>query len=491
MVILIADDDGLVRFTIKSTLYDIRGDVGDIFLEARNGMEMAELCKEHRPDIAFVDIRMPILNGLEAIEESRKDAPDTEYVIVSGYSDFKYAQKGMRLGVSEYLLKPVDEDEMRKVMGELTEKIKRNKSESNSRFRLKVMEAFNYYTVLGTEEGMEERQEGEGSYCYAAFMLWIRGGKSSRESVGNVQKELIRKISVLGEDVVGRKGYYALAYNGYGTPCIIFKIKKEQMDYVLSHIRMASISSLSEKVRHYFMWFVEDDMKNTCIGCEKAEQDLCLLMQECPGAVCRYESMDPGENEKEFLRLTERLTEAWMQADGTTCTEILNQMWRGYGDKKLSLHLKNLSGFCETVTGGIIPSDSLKAFCRAFVENSDEMYSFLSSEDGDVTDHVKEYVKKHYRNDISISQIAESLGLTANYLSTIFRQRTGRKLIDYLTQVRMEAAKKLLCENVTASVQDIALMVGYNSSRHFSTLFQKQTGMTPSCYRKAKSEGRL
>ena len=65
------------------------------------------------------------------------------------------------------------------------------------------------------------------------------------------------------------------------------------------------------------------------------------------------------------------------------------------------------------------------------------------------------------------------------------------KLIDYLTQVRMEAAKKLLCENITASVQDIALMVGYNSSRHFSTLFQKQTGMTPSSYRRVKAEGGL
>lgn len=486
MIILIADDDRLVRFTIKSILYDIRGEAGDIFLEAGNGMEMVALCREHHPDIAFVDIRMPHLNGLEAIAESRKDASDTEYVIVSGYSDFEYAQKGMRLGVSEYLLKPVDEEELQKVMGELSKKIRQNKKDSNSRFRLKVMEAFNYYTVLGAEEGGEEEWEDSGYYM--VFMLWIRGGKNSRESMSKAQIELMKRASVLGEEVVSKKGYYATACNSCGTPCIVFRAEEEKADYILSHMKMASMSVHSEKVRHGFMWFVEESLENACIRCEKAERDLCLLMQENPGAVCRYEEIQAGEKERAFLRLTQKLTEAWMQADGTACKEMLNEMWRGYKDEGLTLHLKNLSGFCETVTGGKIPSDSLKSFCRAFVENSDEMYSFLSSEEGDLTDQVKDYVKKYYSNDISISQIAENLGLTANYLSTVFRQRTGRKLIDYLTQVRMEAAKKLLCENVTASVQDVALMVGYNSSRHFSTLFQKQTGMTPSAYRKAKAE---
>lgn len=489
MIILISDDDRLVRFTIKSILHDIRGDAGDIFLEAGNGMEMAALCREHHPDIAFVDIRMPHLNGLEAIAESRKEAPDTEYVIVSGYSDFEYAQKGMRLGVSEYLLKPVDEEELRKVMEKLDEKIKRSKSDSNSRFRLRVMEAFNYYTVLGAEE--EDGQKEKDSGCYLVFMLWIRGGKNSRESVAKVQRGLLKKISALGEEVVSREGYYAAACNGYGTPCMVFKAGEEQIDYILSHIKMAGMSALSENVWYSFMWFMEESLKNACVRCEEAEKDLCLLMQENKGAVCRYEEMTAGEKERAFLSLTEKLTEAWAQADGTACKEILNEMWRGYGDKGLALDLKNLSGFCGTVTGGRIPQDSLRSFCRAFVENSDEMYSFLSPEEGNLTDQVKEYVKKYYRNDISIGQIAENLGLTANYLSTVFRQRTGRKLIDYLTQVRMEAAKKLLCENVTASVQDIALMVGYNSSRHFSTLFQKQTGMTPSSYRKAKAEGRL
>ena len=85
---------------------------------------------------------------------------------------------------------------------------------------------------------------------------------------------------------------------------------------------------------------------------------------------------------------------------------------------------------------------------------------------------------------IGISQIAEQFGLSANYLSTIFKRKTGERFIDYLTRIRIEAAKKLLIQNASASVQDIALMTGYTSSRHFSTLFQKYTGKTPTVYRK-------
>ena len=161
MIILIADDDRLVRFTIKSILQEILGDSGDIFLEARNGQEMANECREHHPDIAFVDIRMPVMNGLDAIAESKKYSKETEYVIVSGYSDFTYAREGIRLGVNEYLLKPADEEEIRRVMERLQEKVEKNRKDSNSRFQLRVMNAFSYYSSMGAGEDKKREPHGD------------------------------------------------------------------------------------------------------------------------------------------------------------------------------------------------------------------------------------------------------------------------------------------------------------------------------------------
>lgn len=483
MVILIADDDRLIRFTIKSMVSEIQGDAGNIFLEARNGAEMVSICQEKQPDVAFVDIRMPNMNGLEAIEKSLEYSKNTEYVIVSGYSDFEYAQKGIRLGVSEYLLKPVAEEELEKVMTKLEKKIKQSQLDSNSRFQLKILDAFNYYAAEGAAAGEEY---GALSDCtLLAFMLWAKTGQNEWEHTAEIQKKLLRKITEFGNDIVEKKGYYAVAGNSYGTPCVIFGIRKELREHVLLNMRRISAAFFSaERSMHYFLWFERENVEQICACCEEFEEELCCLIQEKPGCVCRYEDLEQGTKEREVLKLLSQLTDAWERADGIACKETLNKMWREYKDETISLNYTNLNAFCEFITGCRMTADNYKAFCRAFVEYSDTMYSRVRREENDVIEEAKKYVRQHYMDDISISMIAEHFGLTANYLSTMFHQRTGTRFIDYLTETRIAAAKRLLVSNASASVRDIALMVGYNSARHFSSLFQKLTGMTPSMYRK-------
>lgn len=146
-----------------------------------------------------------------------------------------------------------------------------------------------------------------------------------------------------------------------------------------------------------------------------------------------------------------------------------------------------MAAYCTEITGEKFDGKSFKGFCKSFVDISESMYGNAENakeEEGDIVEQVKEYVQKYYMNDIGIGQLSEEYHLTANYLSTLFHQKTGIKFIDYLTEIRMTKAKALLISNKTASVQDISLMVGYNSARHFSTLFQKETGMTPTVYRK-------
>ena len=110
MKILIADDEELVRIGLRDIL---RGNAqDDEVYEAVNGRTLIETARELKPDICFVDIRMPGINGLEAIEELSKDFPEISWIILSGYSDFDYARKALSLGVLDYLLKPVTEAEV-------------------------------------------------------------------------------------------------------------------------------------------------------------------------------------------------------------------------------------------------------------------------------------------------------------------------------------------------------------------------------------------
>lgn len=133
MKILIADDEELVRENLRDILRALARD--EQLFEAVNGRKLIEKASEIKPDICFVDIRMPGVSGLEAIESLIDDFPDTSWIILSGYSDFEYARKALALGVTEYLLKPSTEDEVEAALLKAAEKridagvIKREKFE--------------------------------------------------------------------------------------------------------------------------------------------------------------------------------------------------------------------------------------------------------------------------------------------------------------------------------------------------------------------------
>lgn len=486
MVILIADDDRLVRFTVKSMMGEILGDSLDVFIEAANGRDMVNLCRERKPDVAFVDIKMPYMDGLDAIAKSKEYSEATEYVIISGYSDFEYAQRGIRLGVNEYLLKPVDIKQLEKVVENLKEKLKVRKRESNSRFQLRVMEAFNCYSTIGMEEF--EQNYRENNYKYLGFVVYVKTNIKNKAASMKVQRELIKHIQKLGDEVVARKGYYAVPTTNEGFPCAVFGGNDELKDYIISSVRKIIMTSARDNATsyNYVQWFERRTIEEVCQTCEEMDQEVYMGLNYKPGNIYEYEKGRLDKKNREFLSLIEQLMNGWEMADGMACNAIMNKLWRGYKDETLKINLENVSRYCSFIMDCTIASDSLKSFCTSFVKQSDRMYGKMAREESDMIEQVKKYIQEYYMNDISISQIAEHFELTANYLSTIFHRKTNTKFIDYLTQVRMEAAKKLLIQNVSASVQDVALMVGYNSARHFSTLFQKTSGETPTVYRKKR-----
>lgn len=298
---------------------------------------------------------------------------------------------------------------------------------------------------------------------------------------------IVKEIKNLGEEVVSRKGHYAITNTPEGSICILFDLPEAMEDYVKSHINKISLTiKKRNRAFYYFHWFKGGSLQDVYKKSEEVDAHMYLFLDRQPGAIYEEENLKRGEYEKEFLAQIEKLLEAWKQADGIACKDIINKIWRKYREKDPKVDLKYLSEYCSTACDCPISNESFKLFFKSFVDYSEQMYCGFGTEESDMTENVKTYIQKNYMHDISISQIAEQLGLTANYLSTIFKRKTGEKFIDYLTKIRLEAGKRLLVQNTSASVQDIALMVGYNSSRHFSALFQKYTGETPSVYRKSR-----
>jgi two-component system, response regulator YesN len=151
MKILIVDDESLARSTLRSMLQELQLPL-EVLEEATNGEEMVALVQRYTPDIVFVDIKMPKINGLEAIKQAKAFAPDARWFILTGFSEFTYAQEALRIGVSDYLLKPVDPGELGKVITEVIREQKKRLLVLNRQFERDLAALYHGLSSLKQED---------------------------------------------------------------------------------------------------------------------------------------------------------------------------------------------------------------------------------------------------------------------------------------------------------------------------------------------------
>lgn len=484
MIILIADDDKLIRFTMKSMLHDILSDDSN-YLEASDGLELVNLIREHQPDIAFVDIKMPYMDGISAIETCKDASPDTEYVIISGYTDFEYAKRCIPLQITEYLVKPVEEEQLTRILTLLREKLRHTKHRSNAEFKLFLLNAFNYLSAIGDSSGFEESALMPGE-CYYMYGIYSYMGNNRRNTEPSSTKKLLSGFHHLGQSLIDEGFHYGQIYSDEGTPCIIFLAPDDERtrQRLSDAVFRLNLSTGENHINRTILTFQEQSCRELFNQVKRYDACHWLGMSKANNSILPASALTCNEVQYEVLTLLHTLLQAFLQADETAYKETLNTLYRVYRNRDLNLNLKYLAQFMERITGYPVTYGTYKDFCRSLVDMSGQMYAQVEKTDRNLMEEIRLYIQKNYMNDLTISQIASRYNLTPNYLSSLFHQQEGCRLIDYITEVRLNNAKRILLKNSTASVKDVAVMVGYTSARHFSTIFQKSTGMTPSAFRK-------
>ena len=122
MLILIADDERLVRLAVKSMIEELNPNM-HTFIEAKNGRELINITENNTPDLAFVDINMPLMDGLSAISLCKDMCPNTQWFILTGETEFHFAKKSLSLGVCDYLLKPISLNDLNPILKKAQSKI--------------------------------------------------------------------------------------------------------------------------------------------------------------------------------------------------------------------------------------------------------------------------------------------------------------------------------------------------------------------------------
>lgn len=528
--VFLAEDEFIIREGIKNNI-DWQAHGYEFCGEASDGELAFPLIQKTRPDILITDIKMPFVDGLALSRLVKKELPETEIIILSGYEEFDYAKEAIQIGVARYLLKPVNGETLLQeidsvaeiILGKQKEKEIREKyqkeMEENSlrnqmdlfqhlvtgdcsmeelfsvadKLDLKIMAPWYSIVLLKIQSMKHDYEEYSGSIVVVDeriaklaepehVLIFDRAleGRAFLFKADSEEELLAYQKEYLGDVKEVLSGYANLRYfGGIGTPVN----------------RLREIPASFEDASHAFA--------HRYLVAESCILDSSLLMQE--GAAehedFRISAVNPEQIDRakmqEFLRTGDLdevvyfVDEFFGKLDGGA---MKSRIFRQYitMDAYFSIvdFLKGLGLQKDEIEapdqdGSILQDEKsamdyiVRIMEKALVLREKK----ASSRYEDVVSEVIHYIEDNYaQEELSLNLLASHVNFSPNHLSMIFSQQTGQTLIRYLTDYRMNRAKELLrCSSKKSSV--ISMEVGYKDPHYFSYLFKKTQGMTPTQYR--------
>jgi len=510
--ILVADDEHLVRKGIRHLLADRPG--YRVVADAANGEEALQKARELKPNIIILDVKMPVMDGLETLKQLNQLSPGSKTIILSGHNDFTFAQQALKFGANDYLLKPTNLQELMAALEKAKTHILEEKETqaSLSSGMSAITEQF-YLSLLRNEfQGTDifEKLESLDVIEKTASILLIsfddryrlQSEKSEQEYrrlcvdlkqriKTYLEREIQREIPVLHLDYLECVvvHFSSLQPNAKDLAELILKNVEGEHPFTVAVGVERPTPLINESYRD-----AREKIKNRMlIGGKRV---IC----EAIGATAEH-SQYPEAIEK-------LITRAIRFGD---CDQVKVAV-RAMFDKvaphltspkawaHLSYHLLELA--YSVLTDLEVFSDER----ISFFEKSGEISSLTSAEDMlyfvicnlvEIASLIRSmntgpsiairkaisYINDNYADRIALQDVAHYTCLSPNYLSQLFKQETGKSFLEYLTQCRMEAAKTLLVQS-NLTISEIAFKLGYDMPSYFSEVFKKSEGLTPSQYRK-------
>lgn len=535
--VFLVEDEFVVREGIKNNI-DWKSHGYDFCGEASDGELAFPMIQKLKPDIVITDIRMPFMDGLVLSRLIKKELPWIEIIILTGYEEFEYAKEAIKIGVAQYLSKPINGDDLLKEVDALAIKIEEKRRESEIREK---------YMKDMAENTLQERKD--------LFQYLVTGAKSVPELLEIAAKLHIDLSSLWYNIVLVKMQSLERAHDEYSgnlveieqrmaklddeTHLLIFdrnlegqallfradskeKLYEIQKDYLdrLKEIladyegiryfggigvpvnRLLELPSSFETASHAFAHRYL--VKESCIlSSEEMGQGNYLEGEDFNIGDVNPKQIDRGKI-REFLKVGDReetiyFLEEFFNDLGTNVMK--SNMFRQYitmdiyfcvADFLADLQIPRSEIAEFDVNVGTLQSEenAMKYIVKIMERALELREKAASNRYGDVVEEIVHYIEENYADeDLSLNLLASHVNFSPNHLSMIFSQQTGQTLIKFLTEFRMNKAKEMLrCTGKRSSV--IGLEVGYRDSHYFSYLFKKTQGMTPTQYRGGKnSEG--
>ncbi|TCS78091.1 two-component system response regulator YesN [Muricomes intestini] len=536
MKVLIADDEEKICQLIKNLVNWEELDM-DVIACVNDGIAALDIIEHDKPDLVITDIRMPGYDGLELIKRTKTISPETEFIIISGYRHFEYAQNAIRYGVKNYLLKPVKKIEL----NEELEKIHNNyylriqKDEDNFKTSLvikqnkeKIRCGFLENILLKNQlkQGPMERTEINEKYHfnfqegrYQIIIVKIDGLKlSDKKEIEYIHDKLNRLITKTVGKICLETGYVWSDNFCY----VLLNYRQEKSKEVRHAVRNLLDSLLLQKdiLRNLFITIGLGEVTNALEGMfhssnsarRAVEQRLFKGTNRLIEGVGTKNSRIPytrmfREFNKKFVRGIESLNESELSASITELYHRMAESEEMTGYEVLQMAKEVMTLFLFTIKNHDMTEQPDEDYYDRFTRNLEnqgslsEVMQFLKeqvmklfseyvftcmNEENRPIREAKRYIRENYQKSISLDIVGAQVGFNAAYLSTLFKREAGYTFSEYLTQVRMERAKELLKET-DDNVAVVCENVGYNDLKNFTKNFRIYTGLRPNEYRKIYS----
>lgn len=524
MKLVIVEDEDIIREGLISYIdweklgFEVAG-------SALNGKEGLELIREKQPDVILTDIRMPVMDGLQMLEALRSENNDTSAVILSGYEDFEYARSAMKLGVSEYILKPLNIRKLEDAMLRIYQEHLTKKEQKEEYRRLKSQEDYNRFqarknlfeTVILQEslDNINEKLREEAEDFYFAVLIISQEGfpvaelnydylqladadREFREDVHSVLHRYENTICVrvsMGERVVCqwsgekdvlREQNQALqneleeryqdkkhiricsGKTGYGLEGLLHIYRgvraRQQEEYQKLLEDIVRVESSREGAFRYMSYDATNLLVEVRTGtCEAIDRELDCFERE-------LEKQNVNSHMHLMLLVSNLYAELMKLPEevSSTAEEVLGDPMKYYREIVTNTDRREVIG-------------CLKEVCHIF---HDFFRNLNQGKFENILKRALEFMQKEYANPaLQIKDVARAAYVSNSYLSVIIKQGTGKTFVEYLTELRMEQAKKLL-EETELKNYEIAELCGFSNPTYFSTVFKSAYGMSPSSYRK-------
>jgi two-component system response regulator YesN len=511
--ILVVDDEKLIRLGVKSMIEKKQKDFYDIAL-CSNGKEALEMVQRETFDIVITDIRMPQMDGISFIQNLQKVECNPAVIILSGYDDFNYAREALKCGAKDYLLKPINREQLYSSIEKVEKDLEVSKEMANNEnlirsyiedFRANELNYIflrsninedeieeigeklkldifydNYYIGLALgSEASNIRSDGFRNEICLAVEEYVRSNKDKKVYVFNNEHGVVlaaNSCSVFEylEERYSKESFFKFFIGISEEHIGIKEVKKayeqarEALKYrTFSHYYGTTIinySTISNKSKDFTMPTEKVEMLRNLIETDR-EKDIEITLSEL---------LNEGKARDFSISYLEELNKQINQI-------VLKQIKSKFFLKEEEVlekfkrfnEIYNFSNFKEY-------SHDLKEFVlyiNEYIRTIKDIYG-----DKKNIEKAIDYINNNYYKDLNLAIVSNEVSLNYSYFSQVFKEYTGENFVNYLKKIRINKAKELLKEN-DYKIYEVAQKVGYDDSKQFAKIFRSITGVSPAEYR--------